>query len=218
MRRLSTTQPLTCGTRSNAIMMPSPYGSCRTFPPCCPPTGMWCERGDRRWSKDAAWANWQCPEVPLKPTFGSSGALTEFSPAGPSTWRRTCLRRTTAFQDRKSAVVSKLPARTVPRFRLVLPSLGHPRSVVSLEEEQWLAAAVVSPLRTFLGALAARFGISAGGIRRGSGAYASGSSPSSVRFAVSNHWKMLTLKSSIAAHPAYCWRRPGETVQKVLTY
>ena len=56
-------------------------------------------------------------------------------------------------------------------------------------------------LRTFLGALAARFGISAGGIRRGSGAYASGSSPSSVRFAVSNHWKMLTLKSSIAAHP-----------------
>ena len=57
-------------------------------------------------------------------------------------------------------------------------------------------------LRTFLGALAARFGISAGGIRRGSGAYASGSSPSSVKFTGSNHWKMLTLRSSIAAHPA----------------
>jgi hypothetical protein len=57
-------------------------------------------------------------------------------------------------------------------------------------------------LRVFLGALAARFGISAGGLRRGSGAYASGSSPSSVKLPVSNHWKMLTFRSSIAEHPA----------------
>jgi hypothetical protein len=44
----------------------------------------------------------------------------------------------------------------------------------------------LTALIIFLGALAARFGISAGGIRRGSAAYASGSSPSLVEFTVSN--------------------------------
>ena len=106
---------------------------------------LWLVNAGFLWGKDAAWANWKVPGGPIKPTFGSSGALTQFFRVGPSTWRRTCLRRTTAFQDRESAVVSKLSARTVPRFRLVLPSRGHPRSVVSLEEAQQLAVAAVSP-------------------------------------------------------------------------
>ena len=42
---------------------------------------------------------------------------------------------------------------------------------------------------------------SAGGITRVSGAYPSSSSPSPVKFTGSNHWKMLTFRSSIAAHP-----------------
>ena len=60
----------------------------------------------------------------------------------------------------------------------------------------------VAGLILLLGALAACFGISAGGIRRVSGAYPSSSSPSPVKFTGSNHWKMLTFRSSIAAHPA----------------
>jgi hypothetical protein len=59
----------------------------------------------------------------------------------------------------------------------------------------------LTALIIFLGALAARFGISAGGIRRGSAAYASGSSLSFVELPVSNRWKMLTFRSSTAAHP-----------------
>ena len=60
----------------------------------------------------------------------------------------------------------------------------------------------VAGLILLLGALAASFGISAGGIRRVSGAYPSSSSPSPVKFTGPNHWKMLTFRSSIAAHPA----------------
>jgi hypothetical protein len=52
-----------------------------------------------------------------------------------------------------------------------------------------------------LGALAACFGISAGGIRRVSGAYPSSSSPSPVKF-TGFTIGMLTFRSSIAAHPA----------------
>src|SRR6476660_8176705 len=59
----------------------------------------------------------------------------------------------------------------------------------------------VAGLILLLGALAACFGISAGGIGRVSGAYPSSSSPSPVKFTGSNHWKMLTFRSSIAAHP-----------------
>ena len=60
----------------------------------------------------------------------------------------------------------------------------------------------VAGLILVLGTLAACFGISAGGIRRVSGAYPSSSSPSPVKFTGSNHRKMLTFRSSIAAHPA----------------
>ena len=57
----------------------------------------------------------------------------------------------------------------------------------------------LDPLAWCLGGL---IWISAGGIRRVSGAYPSSSSPSPVKFTGSNHWKMLTFRSSIAAHPA----------------
>ena len=60
----------------------------------------------------------------------------------------------------------------------------------------------VAGLILLLCALAACLGISAGGIRRVSGAYPSSSSPSPVKFTGSNHWKMLTFRSSIGAHPA----------------
>ena len=64
------------------------------------------------------------------------GALTQLLRAGPSTRRKTSLRRAAAFRDRESPVASKVAARTVPRSRPALPSRGTPRSVVSLEEAQ----------------------------------------------------------------------------------
>src|SRR6185295_4055546 len=70
----------------------------------------------------------------------------------------------------------------------------------------------VAGLILLLGALAACFGISAGGIRRVSGAYPNSSSPSPVKFTGSNHWKMLTFRSSIAAHPVR--PKPAERSRK----
>ena len=131
--------------------------------------------------------------------------LLSFCGAGPSTRRKTSLRRMAAFRDRESAVASNVAARTVPRFRPALPSRGI-RDIGGFFGGSTTVCGRcslrVAGLILFLGALAAGFGISAGGIRRVSGAYPSSSSPSPVKLTGSNHWEMLTFRSSIAAHPA----------------
>jgi hypothetical protein len=68
---------------------------------------------------------------------------TQLLRAGPSTRRKTSRRRVAGLRDRASAIASKAPARPVPRFRPTMASRGHPRSVLSLEEAQRLAAAAV---------------------------------------------------------------------------